>query len=158
MWLAKEKSSSPDVRVEIDLRSNGTPVDSPSAGPEQEETQVVPSPSPTGGDNDETQALEESHLAQPVPAHGDSPTTSIPETAPEPPQTEHEEEVPIEQAPPPPKQLTKGAADARLRRVMAPCADGSFLVPPEAREMYKDLGRRQSLGSMFEKCGYCPVS
>ena len=57
----------------------------------------------------------------------------------------------------PPPQLSKGAADARLRRVMKPRADGSFIVPEVARDMYKDTSRRGSLMSLFEKCAFEPV-
>ena len=58
---------------------------------------------------------------------------------------------------PPPEELTKAASEARLRRVMAPRSDGSFLVPKEAVDMWKDKDKRDSLKSMFQKCGHCPV-
>lgn len=58
---------------------------------------------------------------------------------------------------PPPPQLTKGAIDARMRRVMAPRADGTFVIPEVAREMYKDKSKRGSLMALFEKCAYEPV-
>lgn len=57
----------------------------------------------------------------------------------------------------PPMELSKSAIDKRMRRVMAPRADGSYLVPQEIRDQYRDPLERDSVRAMFEKCGYEPV-
>lgn len=54
-------------------------------------------------------------------------------------------------------ELSKSAIDKRMRRVMAPRADGSYLVPQEIRDQYRDPLERDSVRAMFEKCGYEPV-
>lgn len=58
----------------------------------------------------------------------------------------------------PPQPLSKAAANARLRRVFTPRSDGSYQVPPEALEQWKDKDRRCSLERMFERCAYNPAT
>jgi len=58
---------------------------------------------------------------------------------------------------PPPKQLSASAIDKRLRRVLTPRANGTYLVPQEVIDAWNDKYDRDSVKSMFEKSGYCPV-
>ena len=62
------------------------------------------------------------------------------------------------ESPPEPPQISKAAAGARLRRLFSPRSDGSFQVPQEAVQMYKDLDQRGNLEKMFERCAYSPVT
>lgn len=54
--------------------------------------------------------------------------------------------------PPPP--LSQSAINNRLRRVMQPRADGSYLVDSSWVDQYKDKDSRENLFAMFEKVGY----
>ena len=57
----------------------------------------------------------------------------------------------------PPKPLSQDAVYHRVRRIMQPRADGSFLVSKEFRDQYKDkVNGRPKLDAMFEKAGYNP--
>ena len=58
---------------------------------------------------------------------------------------------------PPPTQLSQSAVNHRLRRIMKPRADGSFLVPECVREKWKNLETRGEVMAMFEKAAYEPV-
>eukprot|EP00435_Cladocopium_sp_Y103_P019703 s1495_g4.t1 len=62
------------------------------------------------------------------------------------------------ESPPDPPQISKAAAGARLRRLFTPRSDGSYQVPQEAVQMYKDLDQRGNLEKMFERCAYSPVT
>lgn len=73
------------------------------------------------------------------------------------PETELEESAEEDEVQPPPPKLSRAAADARLRRVFTPRADGSYGVPEDAVSMYRDLATRGNLMGMFEKCAYNPV-
>lgn len=57
----------------------------------------------------------------------------------------------------PPTQLSQSAVNQRLRRIMRPRADGSFLVPECVREKWKDLETRDEVMALFEKAAYDPV-
>ena len=52
--------------------------------------------------------------------------------------------------------LTVGAAAQRLRRIFQPRKDGSFLVPQDFVDMYKDVsgGGRKKIEILFEKMSY----
>ena len=54
----------------------------------------------------------------------------------------------------PPEQLTDGAINARLRRLMKPRADGSTLVPQEVIDEYRNADTQDKVKSLFERCGY----
>ncbi|CAE7743285.1 unnamed protein product, partial [Symbiodinium necroappetens] len=57
----------------------------------------------------------------------------------------------------PPPALSKDAVYHKMRRMMLPRADGSYLVGPEFREQYKDKHHgRPKLEAMFERAGYNP--
>ena len=58
--------------------------------------------------------------------------------------------------PPPPEKLTEAAVDRRLRRVVERKADGTYKVPKEVVEQFKDKHKRPELFAAFEKCGYKP--
>lgn len=85
------------------------------------------------------------------------PPTQKPTVTPVPRDTEPEESDDDGMVEPPAK-LSKAAADARLRRVFTPRADGTYAVPDDSVSMYKDLSTRANLMSMFEKCAYNPVT
>lgn len=68
-----------------------------------------------------------------------------------------DDDVLMDHAEPPPA-LSKGAANARLRRVFNRRSDGSYQVPEEALAMWKDKDKRASLEKMFERCAYNAVS
>ena len=62
-----------------------------------------------------------------------------------------------EHAPIPPKEpddLSPGAIDKRLRRLMARRADGSRLIPEELYEEWKNLETRDGVLRQFEMCGW----
>ena len=63
----------------------------------------------------------------------------------------------FDQTIPPPPQLSAKAANQRLRRVMQPRSDGSFLVPECVREKWKDLATRSEVMAMFEKAAFEPA-
>ena len=63
----------------------------------------------------------------------------------------------FDQTIPPPPQLSVKAANQRLRRVMQPRSDGSFLVPECVREKWKDLATRSEVMAMFEKVAFEPA-
>ena len=68
---------------------------------------------------------------------------------------EDDEDFAVKSLPPPP--LSKDAVYHKMRRIMQPRADGSYLVAPEFREQYKDKHNgRPKLEAMFEKAGYNP--
>ena len=54
----------------------------------------------------------------------------------------------------PPKKLSPAAVDRRLRRTMEPKTDGTYKVPTEVLEQWKDKEKRPKLMAMFEKLGY----
>lgn len=54
----------------------------------------------------------------------------------------------------PPKKLTRGAIQKRLRRVCTPKANGQLKVPKEVMEDYHDDRRRGDVEALFEKSGY----
>ena len=57
----------------------------------------------------------------------------------------------------PPEQLSVGAIDKRLRRVMAPRANGEYLVSQDFVKMWNDkLVGRDKVRALFEKAAYCP--
>ena len=64
----------------------------------------------------------------------------------------------VPESPPEPPQISKAAAGARLRRLFTPRSDGSYQVPQEAVQMYKDLDQRRNLEKMFERCAFSPVT
>jgi len=53
----------------------------------------------------------------------------------------------------PPAPLTRNAIRLRLRRVLAPRADGTFLVPEKAVQDFEGDNKDQ-LYALFEKSGY----
>ena len=53
-----------------------------------------------------------------------------------------------------PDDLSAGAIDKRLRRLMARRADGSRLVPEELYEEWKNLETRDGVLRQFEMCGW----
>lgn len=57
---------------------------------------------------------------------------------------------------PPPEQLSYGAVDKRLRRIMTPRANGDFKVPQQVVEQWKNKNTRPKVMSLFEKSGYQP--
>ena len=54
----------------------------------------------------------------------------------------------------PPKKLSPAAVDRRLRRTMEPRTDGTYKVPMEVIEQWKDKEKRPKLTATFEKLGY----
>ena len=90
----------------------------------------------------------------PAPSPKSPPPTVLDDKRNEELEDEDVDDVP-EEAPQP--ALPKAAADARLRRVVAPRANGTYLVPKEVVEIWKDKDKRDSLRSMFEKCNHCAV-
>ena len=61
---------------------------------------------------------------------------------------------PEESMPAPPPKLTTGAVDKRLRRVMAPKVDGSYKVPQQVIDEWKDLDTRDRLSG--QRCENLP--
>jgi len=65
----------------------------------------------------------------------------------------------FEQVPSPAKkpgqELSEGAIYKRMKRVFTPRADGSYIVPKEFVEKWKDLKTRTEVELLFEKCDYC---
>ena len=57
---------------------------------------------------------------------------------------------------PPPDQLSWGAVDRRLRRIMTPRVTGEFQVPKAVVDQWNDKTTRPRVMSMFEKAGYSP--
>ena len=57
---------------------------------------------------------------------------------------------------PPPDQLSWGAVDRRLRRIMTPRVTGEFKVPKAVVDQWNDKTTRPRVMSMFEKAGYSP--
>lgn len=72
-----------------------------------------------------------------------------------PPNPDEHVEAPCSERPPP-KQLSASAIDKRLRRLMTPRASGTFKVPQEVVDQWRDVATREKVMSMFEKCGYDP--
>ena len=70
---------------------------------------------------------------------------------------DEEEEYEDEQAKPPPKQLSKAAIQKRLYRIMQPKSDGTFKVPQEVLDNYRDPEKRDDVINLFEKSGYEPA-
>ena len=58
----------------------------------------------------------------------------------------------------PPQPLSKGAVDKRLRRIVAPRVDGSYIVPDEIVQKFRDRSTRKEVELLFEKSGYHPES
>ena len=57
----------------------------------------------------------------------------------------------------PPQQLSEGAIDKRLRRVMSPRANGEHLVSGEFVKLWQDrVNGRDKIRALFEKAAYCP--
>ena len=56
----------------------------------------------------------------------------------------------------PPPVLSDRAIDQKLRRIVAPRADGTYLVGSDWVDAFKDLsgGGRDKVKGLFEKCGY----
>ena len=54
----------------------------------------------------------------------------------------------------PPAKLSKGAIQKRLWRIVQPKANGSFKVPQDVIDEYKDEHTRKNVESLFEKSGY----
>lgn len=54
----------------------------------------------------------------------------------------------------PPAKLSKGAIQKRLWRIVQPKANGSFKVPQDVIDEYKDERTRKNVESLFEKSGY----
>ncbi|OLP99163.1 hypothetical protein AK812_SmicGene18309 [Symbiodinium microadriaticum] len=67
-----------------------------------------------------------------------------------------EDDVVPEQKPPP--QLSKGAVDKRLRRVMTPRVDGSYQVPEAVVLKWKNSDTKKDVELLFEKAAYDPAS
>lgn len=68
---------------------------------------------------------------------------------------EDEEQYAVASKPPPP--LSKDAVYHKMRRIMQPRADGSYLLSQDFRDQYKDrVAGRPKLEAMFEKAGYNP--
>ena len=66
-----------------------------------------------------------------------------------------EEQYAVASKPPPP--LSKDAVYHKMRRIMLPRADGTYLLSQDFRDQYKDRARgRPKLEAMFEKAGYNP--
>ena len=112
-----------------------------------EDAQVydAPDPSPTTTTTIASEAPSESpQQAKPLEAKATS----------EPPaqQTQKAEHV----ARGPPAALTDRAIDQKLRRIVAPRADGTYLVGSDWVDAFKDLsgGGRDKVKGLFEKCGY----
>ena len=59
---------------------------------------------------------------------------------------------------PPPEKLTAHAINQRLRRVMQPRRDGTYLVPECVRKQWKDLETRAQVMALFEKSGNSAVT
>ena len=57
---------------------------------------------------------------------------------------------------PPKEQLSPGAVDRRLRRIMTPRASGELKVPQDMVDQWKNKGSRHKVQSLFEKAGYNP--
>ena len=57
---------------------------------------------------------------------------------------------------PPVEQLSWGAVDRRLRRIMTPRVTGEYKVPKAVVDQWKDKTSRPKVMSMFEKAGYSP--
>lgn len=53
----------------------------------------------------------------------------------------------------PEPQLSKAAIDKRLRRIVQPRSDGTFIIPEDFVKKYNG-GERAELLFLFEKCGY----
>ena len=54
----------------------------------------------------------------------------------------------------PPVKITKSAVNKRLRRVMQQRSNGSYKVPREMVDQYRDLDQRDSVFALFERCGF----
>ena len=55
-----------------------------------------------------------------------------------------------------PERISEGAIYKRLNRLMAPRADGSYLLPPEMVQEYQNKATRPNVLNAFERVGYNP--
>ena len=126
-----------------------------------EETQDLPYDQPVPASTDLPAGNDEAQIAS---VQGPSPTPPV-NTSSEPSTSPGGSSKMIETPPKalkmpsmPPPPLSPAAADARLRRVMAPRMDGTFLVSNDFVEMYRDKtgGGRDKVLSLFERSGYNP--
>ena len=71
---------------------------------------------------------------------------------------QHDDEYvePAEMHAPPPEQVSKKTLMKRLDRICTPKADGSYKVPMEIINSYKNLESREQVYRAFEKCGCEP--
>lgn len=76
-----------------------------------------------------------------------------PPSVPEP--SKEKPDVSFDMSAPPPEKMTPHATNQRLRRLMAPRGNGTFLVPECVRSKWKDLATRSEVLALFEKSGYC---
>ena len=60
----------------------------------------------------------------------------------------------LDKIPPPPPQLSEGAIDRRLRRIVAPRSNGKHKVPQQVVDQFENKEERRSLQAAFEKVGY----
>ena len=103
----------------------------------------VPTPSDQGPTSPPAPAL-------PEPKVNDPPAAVAAATAPVPQKVERPTELPE-------PQLSKSAIDKRLRRIVSPRSDGSYIIPEEFIKKYNG-GERAELLFLFEKCGHDPDS
>ena len=126
------------------------------------QTFVMPSPPQSGADEEhggpdrspsparkpaETKPKNADHCRSPSPTGKPAETKPIPTPA---------SPMKDPNMPKPPQKLSPGAVDKRLRRVMTPKVDGSYKVPQQVIDEWKDLDTRDRVRALFEKTAYCP--
>ena len=77
--------------------------------------------------------------------------------APSQPKEQEDEYDPGEDTVLPPPQVSKATLMKRLARLCAPREDGTYKIPMDVIETYKNLGSRDEVYRSFEKCGCDPV-
>lgn len=89
-------------------------------------------------------------LAASAGATGDAPNHSNLGNEPPPPPPQQVDPTP----PQPPAALSDGAINARLRRLMKPRGDGSYLVPEEVVRDWQNNETRDKIKALFERTAY----
>ena len=146
LLLPKEVAPSSAVTAPATLAALDAEAPNSSEGTQASPKQA-PKPTPT-----EASSVPEASL--PLPTEG---STAARPTRPEIPP---EDTLPVDAGLPskPPKVLTDAAVKNRLRRVMQPRKNGTYLVDKQFLEMYADLkgGGRDKVLALFEKSAYSP--
>ena len=143
-----------------------TPADLPQTEPTKQEKKPAdfPQTKPTDEKHKKHTDLPQTEQEKPAVLPQTKPTdekhekhADLPQTEQEKPADESDDDadaVAPEKEPPP--QLSKGAMDKRLRRVMAPRVDGSYQVPEAVILQWKNKDSKKDVELLFEKSAYDP--